>query len=92
MSESNLSINSKASHARRTKYLYAPPREPQISYLHFTPLSIHTTEQLAACADNSAGAAWRHSAVADHLSMVVYYVCWRQLRTFCQRMFRNRWR
>jgi hypothetical protein len=30
--------------------------------------------------------------VADHFSIVVYLVCWRQLRTVCQRMFRNCWR
>ena len=30
--------------------------------------------------------------VADHFSIVVCQVCWRQLRTVYQRMFRNRWR
>jgi uncharacterized metal-binding protein YceD (DUF177 family) len=30
--------------------------------------------------------------VPDHFSAVVYWVCWRQLRPVCQRMFRNRWR
>jgi len=29
---------------------------------------------------------------ANHLSIVVYQVCWRQLRTVCRRIFRNRWR
>jgi hypothetical protein len=32
------------------------------------------------------------STVADHFSVVVYQVCWRQLLTVCQQMFRNRWR
>jgi len=30
--------------------------------------------------------------VADHFSIAVYLVCWRQLRMVQQRMFRNRWR
>jgi len=30
--------------------------------------------------------------VADHFSIIVYKVCWRQLQTVCQHMFGNCWR
>ena len=29
--------------------------------------------------------------IADHFSIVVYQVCWHQLQTVCQHMFRNCW-